>query len=279
MRKEIQRAIQGEIERFECEIRMRTKSGAWKWVLDIGEVIERDEAGKGTRIVGVHIDIDGSKQIQRELEELRVLLENSTNPPWSELFHADLRNERLVQDLLAIFARKFPSWTEEEVAELAGAISQAISQKGLPNPRSLPDRFRLLEKKLEKISKTIGARQVSRILGMGSSLEKAVASLAKWWAFAATGNQPGAAHIIVVAAHTAASLLLAWVCSGFGMRPVAAGLAGFPADGDHITAGQVEEILHLLAAEFDVVVVDTSAGITEVTLSAANRRFASVAMR
>ena len=41
-----------------------------------------------------------------------------------------------------------------------------------------------------------------------------------------------------------------------------------PGDGEHVTAGQVEEILHTLAAEFDVVVVDTSAGITEVTLSA-----------
>jgi len=41
-----------------------------------------------------------------------------------------------------------------------------------------------------------------------------------------------------------------------------------PADGDEITAGEVEEILKALAAEFDVVVVDTPAGITESTLSA-----------
>lgn len=41
-----------------------------------------------------------------------------------------------------------------------------------------------------------------------------------------------------------------------------------PADGDDITGGEVEEILHVLAAEFDLVVVDTSAGITEATLSA-----------
>ena len=41
-----------------------------------------------------------------------------------------------------------------------------------------------------------------------------------------------------------------------------------PADGDDITAGQVQEILLALAAEFDVVVVDTPAGITEPTLGA-----------
>lgn len=41
-----------------------------------------------------------------------------------------------------------------------------------------------------------------------------------------------------------------------------------PADGEEITAGEVEEILRVLAAEFDVVIVDTSAGIAEATLSA-----------
>ncbi len=41
-----------------------------------------------------------------------------------------------------------------------------------------------------------------------------------------------------------------------------------PGDGEDITAGEVEEILLVLAAEFDVVVVDTPAGITEATLSA-----------
>ncbi|MGI9609726.1 MAG: AAA family ATPase [Acidimicrobiia bacterium] len=40
-----------------------------------------------------------------------------------------------------------------------------------------------------------------------------------------------------------------------------------PGDGEDISASDVEEILHVLAEEFDVVVVDTSAGITEATLS------------
>jgi pilus assembly protein CpaE len=41
-----------------------------------------------------------------------------------------------------------------------------------------------------------------------------------------------------------------------------------PADGDDISGAEVEEILRMLAAEFDVVIVDTSAGINEATLSA-----------
>lgn len=41
-----------------------------------------------------------------------------------------------------------------------------------------------------------------------------------------------------------------------------------PADGESVTAADVEEILHVLAAEFDAVIVDTPAGITEATLTA-----------
>jgi len=41
-----------------------------------------------------------------------------------------------------------------------------------------------------------------------------------------------------------------------------------PADGDDVTASDVEDILRLLAADFDVVIVDTPAGIAEATLSA-----------
>ena len=41
-----------------------------------------------------------------------------------------------------------------------------------------------------------------------------------------------------------------------------------PADGDDISGAEVEEILRMLAAEFEVVIVDTSAGINEATLSA-----------
>lgn len=41
-----------------------------------------------------------------------------------------------------------------------------------------------------------------------------------------------------------------------------------PADGEGITGSDIEEVLQVLAAEFEVVIVDTAAGIAEATLSA-----------
>ena len=40
-----------------------------------------------------------------------------------------------------------------------------------------------------------------------------------------------------------------------------------PAEGELVTSGEIEEVLRILKAEFDVVVVDTPAGITEQTLT------------
>jgi PAS domain S-box-containing protein len=65
----VQRHLRGETDRYRCEQRLRMKSGAWKWILDIGEVVERDESGAPTRMIGVHFDIDAQKRAQATLEQ------------------------------------------------------------------------------------------------------------------------------------------------------------------------------------------------------------------
>ncbi len=42
---------------YEIEYRLKTKNGHWKWFYDKGEVINRDESGKPTRLMGVIVDI------------------------------------------------------------------------------------------------------------------------------------------------------------------------------------------------------------------------------
>ncbi|MDD1725179.1 MAG: PAS domain S-box protein [Methanospirillum sp.] len=75
-----------EIEFFESEERILTRSGEWKWVLTRGKIFERDEEGHAVRFVGTHTDITGQKMAQEELlaayeqiaaseEELRVQFE------------------------------------------------------------------------------------------------------------------------------------------------------------------------------------------------------------
>ena len=59
--------LAGRSPHYQVEQRLRTKSGEWKWVLDTGKVITRDEHGRPLRAAGVHLDITPSKQVEQAL--------------------------------------------------------------------------------------------------------------------------------------------------------------------------------------------------------------------
>ncbi|MFB6226987.1 MAG: PAS domain S-box protein [Halobacteriales archaeon] len=63
--------IEGESELYDCEHRMQTGNGDWKWVRDVGEVVDRDDDGEPTRAVGIHIDVTERRETQEALEEER----------------------------------------------------------------------------------------------------------------------------------------------------------------------------------------------------------------
>jgi len=52
---------------YECEYRIRTKSGAYKWFYDRGTITKRDETGKPILIAGIVFDITAKKEMELEL--------------------------------------------------------------------------------------------------------------------------------------------------------------------------------------------------------------------
>jgi len=58
----------GKAERYECEARMRHKSGRWVWVLDTGRVVEWQDDGSPKRMIGTHIDITDRKETEQALK-------------------------------------------------------------------------------------------------------------------------------------------------------------------------------------------------------------------
>lgn len=54
---------------YECDLRMRHKSGDWVWVLDKGRVIEWSHDGKPLRMAGIHQNIDARKKSETALLE------------------------------------------------------------------------------------------------------------------------------------------------------------------------------------------------------------------
>ena len=65
----------GETDLYQCDFRMRTASGDWKWIRDRGRVVERSEDGEPLRAVGIHIDVTEEKERERALERYRRIVD------------------------------------------------------------------------------------------------------------------------------------------------------------------------------------------------------------
>lgn len=49
--------LNGRTPFYEVECRLRSRNGEWKWIYDIGRVVDRDPSGKALRAVGIHQDV------------------------------------------------------------------------------------------------------------------------------------------------------------------------------------------------------------------------------
>lgn len=61
--------LNGKTEVYENFHRVKGKNGSYKWILDRGKVIERDDYGKPLRIIGTHTDISSQKEREDELKK------------------------------------------------------------------------------------------------------------------------------------------------------------------------------------------------------------------
>ncbi len=67
--------LEGKTPYYQFENRLLTKLGTYRWNLDRGQVVSRDENGKPLRMVGSDIDISERKQVEEELARHRHHLE------------------------------------------------------------------------------------------------------------------------------------------------------------------------------------------------------------
>ena len=62
----------GELEQYECEVRMRHKNGSWVWVLDKGKVLSFTFDGKPLIMFGTHTDITERKAYEKKIIEVSI---------------------------------------------------------------------------------------------------------------------------------------------------------------------------------------------------------------
>lgn len=73
----IQEYMDKKRKSHKIEIRLKTKSGGWRWILSRGKLIEKDGKGATKRMVGTHSDITERKQAKQELINSNFWLEES----------------------------------------------------------------------------------------------------------------------------------------------------------------------------------------------------------
>lgn len=78
--------VSGKSVEYRVEFRQLTRTGKWKWILSIGKIVEYDEAGNASRMLGTHTDINSLKSAEEELirtqKRFQNLVENISGVYW-----------------------------------------------------------------------------------------------------------------------------------------------------------------------------------------------------
>ncbi len=115
--------LEGRTPSMEAEYRVRTKSGAWKWVLDRGRVVTRDPGGKPLRAAGTHTDITRRKITEELLNQQTATLEREVTERKEAQEQLSIK-----QAELEALNRSLQERVEASVAELRNKDRILISQ-------------------------------------------------------------------------------------------------------------------------------------------------------
>lgn len=87
--------IRGETPRYEAEVRLLHPDGGFTWALDRGRVVDWDQAGRPTRMMGVTLDISAQKAAAAALAESRRRLEHVVEAADIGIWDWDVLNNRI----------------------------------------------------------------------------------------------------------------------------------------------------------------------------------------
>jgi PAS domain S-box-containing protein len=133
--------VGGQLAHYQVEHRLRAHDGTWKWMLNRGQLIERDDDGKPLIMVGTYTDIAERKQAEavlqqrnRELAFLNGILQGLTSTlDLDEVLTQVLEELRRVLDVTASSVWLIDGYTQELVCHQAtGPHSSVVRQRRVP---------------------------------------------------------------------------------------------------------------------------------------------------
>jgi PAS domain S-box-containing protein len=85
--------LEGREEDYDAEYRIRTRSGAWRWIFDRGRVVERDAQGRALRLVGTCMDVDERRRAKIAIEQSQQRLKLALHAARGCLWEWDVERE------------------------------------------------------------------------------------------------------------------------------------------------------------------------------------------
>lgn len=118
----------GKTPFYECEYRLQTKSGEWKWILDRGKVVQRDEQGRPLRLAGTHLDITERKQAEEALRAQNEQLQarNRELDAFAHTVAHDLKNPMgVLTNIAEILLEDYTHMPPHKLGEYLQSIAQS----------------------------------------------------------------------------------------------------------------------------------------------------------
>ncbi|MBB5212147.1 EAL domain-containing protein [Microbulbifer hydrolyticus] len=104
--------ISGEAREIDCQYRVRTDGGEYRWIHEIARVIESDDQGQPVRLIGLLRDITENKQMARSLEEEKEHLQVTLNAIADAVIATDRRRRITFMNPVA---EQLTGWSLNEV--------------------------------------------------------------------------------------------------------------------------------------------------------------------
>ncbi|QDF74597.1 MULTISPECIES: sensor histidine kinase [Shewanella] len=125
----VKECLSDQIDKFSLTYRGLAPGGKWLWVLNRGQVVERDEQGRPLRVAGTIKNIQQQKETEHALRELNQQLEQRVIERTLEL---QMRNDELKHTLDELEHTQGELMDKEKMAALGGLVASITHEVNTP---------------------------------------------------------------------------------------------------------------------------------------------------
>ena len=140
----IQACVDGQVDTFSTELRLRCKDGSWKWVLNRGMALSRDTGGRAVRVLGTITDVTEYQQAQQQLRDSEARLNAIIGSAMDAIITVDEQQNIVLFNAAA-----------EKIFRCPARGAPGCEAIGAPLDRFIPERFRATHRAhVERFAKT-----------------------------------------------------------------------------------------------------------------------------